>query len=80
IDKTDNSQYTSLKSIFEKSLAVSRDLPAGHTLTFDDLEAKKPAGQGIPASAFREVIGKRLARSLRQYDFLGAEDLEEVDG
>ena len=75
IDKTDNSQYSSLKSIFEKTLAVSRELPAGHLLTFEDLEAKKPAGQGIPASEFREVIGKQLNRSLRQYDFLCKEDI-----
>lgn len=76
IDKTDNSQYTNLKSIFEKSLAISRDLPQGHQLTFDDLEAKKPAGQGISASNFRDVIGRQLKRSLRQYDFLIKNDLD----
>jgi len=77
IDKTDNSQYTTLKSIFEKSLAVSRNLPAGHTLTFADLEAKKPAGQGLPASEFRRVIGRKLQRPLQQYDFLQNGDLSE---
>jgi N-acetylneuraminate synthase len=70
IDKTDNSQYAGLKAIFEKSLAVSQDLPAGHLLTFDDLEAKKPAGHGIPASEFRSLIGKPLAKALKKYDFL----------
>lgn len=75
IDKTDNSQYTKLKSIFEKSLAVSQDLPAGHQLTFTDLEAKKPAGHGIAASNFKQVIGRTLQRPLRQYDFLQEEDL-----
>lgn len=75
IDKTDNSQYSSLKSIFEKSLALSRDLPQGHRLAFDDLEAKKPAGQGIAASSFRDVIGRKLSRAMQQYDFLTEQDL-----
>jgi len=70
IDKTDNRRFQPLKAIFEKSLAVSRDLPVGHRLAFDDLEAKKPTGHGIPAGRFREVIGKPLARALRKYDFL----------
>jgi N-acetylneuraminate synthase len=75
IDKTDNSAYGSLKAIFEKSLAVSKDLPAGHVLTFNDLEAKKPAGYGIAASDFRAVLGRKLSRALARYDFLTAEDL-----
>ncbi|MEO0731320.1 MAG: N-acetylneuraminate synthase family protein [Bacteroidota bacterium] len=75
IDKTDNTEYGPLKAIFEKSLAVSRDLPAGHVLTFDDLEAKKPAGYGIAASEFRSVIGRRLAKPLGQYAFLTETDL-----
>lgn len=70
IDKNDISQYKSLKSIFEKSLAVNKNLKAGHVLTFDDLEAKKPANKGIPASQFREVIGKRLVRDMRKWEFL----------
>lgn len=75
IDKSNNGPYAKLKSIFEKSLAVSKDLPAGHVLTFDDLEAKKPAGHGIPAQNFRSVIGHTLARPLTRYDFLTADDL-----
>lgn len=75
VDKTDNQPYRGLKSIFEKSLAVSRDLPAGHTLSFDDLEAKKPTGYGLPAGEFRGVIGRRTGRALRQYEFLNEEDL-----
>ncbi len=77
VDKTDNSAYAGLKQIFEKSLAVSQDLPAGHCLTFADLEAKKPAGYGIPARQFREVLGKQLTRNLAQYDFLREEDIAE---
>lgn len=75
IDKNDNSPYLKTKKIFEKSLAVNKDLPVGHQLIFEDLETKKPADQGIPASEFRQVIGKQLIRAKQQYDFLTKEDI-----
>ncbi|MEM7571990.1 MAG: N-acetylneuraminate synthase family protein [Bacteroidota bacterium] len=76
INKSDHSAYSSLKTIFEKSLAVNCALPAGHQLTFDDLEAKKPAGCGYPACDFRQLIGRRLKVDKKAYDFLRLEDLE----
>lgn len=79
VDKSDNARYGELKSIFEKSLAVSRDLPVGHVLTFADLEAKKPAGQGIPAREFKRVIGRTLTRRIERYDFLKEQDLNPSD-
>lgn len=75
IDKKDNSAYTDLKKIFEKSLAVNKDLPEGHQIEFDDLEAKKPANHGIPAAQFRDIIGRRLNKAKAKYDFLKTEDL-----
>ncbi len=78
IDKNDNSRYTELKGIFEKSLAVNRDLPAGHILQFEDLETKKPAGKGIPAKNFKSLLGKKLVRPVQKYDFLNSEDLEDA--
>ena len=75
IDKKDNSQYSELKQIFEKSLAVNKDLPKGHVLTFNDLEAKKPKNYGILASKFQEVIGKKLVNDMKQWDFLNEEDI-----
>ena len=75
IDKTDISPYTGLKKIFEKSLAINKDLPEGYVLGFDDLEAKKPANEGISAKEFKSVIGKRLNRSMSKYDFLKETDL-----
>lgn len=76
VDKTDNSGFDALKKIFEKSLAVNKDLPAGHIISRDDLEAKKPKGYGIPATQFAGIIGKALSRSLNAWDFLRAEDVE----
>ena len=76
IDKNINSQFIDLKNIFEKSLAVNKDLPKGHILSFEDLETKKPKGYGMEASRFQEVIGKALVRELEQWEFLNEEDLE----
>lgn len=75
IDKSDNSRFTDLKNIFEKSLAVNKDLPAGHILSFEDLEGKKPKGYGLDASTFEAVIGRKLTRSMRQWDFLNEQDI-----
>lgn len=75
VDKKDNSAFGELKIIFEKSLAVNKNLKAEHILTFEDLESKKPKGYGIEASKFSEVIGKKLGRDLKQWDFLKEEDL-----
>ena len=75
VDKTDNTRFAPLKKVFEKSLAVNRDLPAGHVLAFGDLEAKKPAGQGIAASTWEAVVGRELAVAKTAYAFLSDNDL-----
>jgi N-acetylneuraminate synthase len=75
IDKSTNSQYAELKRIFEKSLAVNKDVPEGHLLSFEDLEAKKPKGYGIDASEFTDVIGKKTSRALKQWDFINKDDI-----
>jgi len=75
VDKADNSRFSDLKKIFEKSLAINKDLPARHKLTFEDLEAKKPKGYGVEASKFEEVLGRELKRDIKQWEFLKEEDL-----
>jgi len=74
VDKTDHSRFSELKAIFEKSLAVNKDLPKGHILKFNDLEAKKPKNFGINATDFETVIGKTLKNDLLQWDFLNEDD------
>jgi len=74
-DKNNVDSFSSLKQIFEKSLAVNKDLPKNHILTFDDLESKKPKGYGIDARRFQEVIGKALNKEMKQWDFLNEGDL-----
>lgn len=75
INKNDNSGFRELKSIFEKSLAVNKDLPQGHILSFDDLESKKPTGYGISATDFAKVIGRKLNANKSRWDFLNEADL-----
>jgi N,N'-diacetyllegionaminate synthase len=75
IDKNNTAEFSTLKQIFEKSLAVNKDLPKNHILTFEDLESKKPKGYGIDARRFQEVIGKRVNKDLKQWDFLNETDL-----
>jgi len=79
VDKNDNSRFLPLKAIFEKSLAVNADLPAGHRLRFEDLEAKKPAGMGIPASRFKDVLGCPLSVAKTKWDFLEVSDIIQED-
>jgi N,N'-diacetyllegionaminate synthase len=75
VDKNDIAEFETVKKIFGKSLAIRNDLRAGHTLRFEDLESKKPAGYGIPASDYRSVIGKTLKKNLTKYSFLTNEDI-----
>jgi N-acetylneuraminate synthase len=77
IQKNDNTSFKDLKTIFEKSLAVNKDLEKGHILKFTDLEAKKPANKGIAAKEFETVIGKKIKRDLKQWDFLTIDDINE---
>jgi len=70
VDKNTNNQFQPLKQIFEKSLAVNKDLSMGHTLSIADLEAKKPKSYGIPADRFKEVLGKPLKVSKKAWEFL----------
>jgi len=76
INKNQNENFKELKSIFEKSLALNKDLPKGHQISFKDLESKKPKGFGISAENFNQVIGKKLKYNKSKWDFLNEEDIE----
>lgn len=75
IDKNDIKPFEAVKSIFEKSLAINKDVSAGHIISFSDLEAKKPKGYGIPANEFESVIGKKTKVAMKQWNFLNYDDL-----
>jgi N-acetylneuraminate synthase len=74
--KTDISEYATIKTMFGKSLGCNKALPIGHILSFADLESKKPANKGIAAADYQQVLGKKLKTSKEQWAFLNWEDLE----
>lgn len=75
VDKSNISSFNNLKKIFEKSLAVNKEISPGHILTFEDLESKKPANHGIPASLFKDILGKKVLVPKNKFDFLNYKDL-----
>ncbi len=79
IDKSISNGSSNLKTVFGKTLAIRGDLSAGHVICVGDLETKKPAGYGIAAAEYAQVIGRKTLKSMTKNDFLKAEDLSEND-
>lgn len=75
VNKENIRKFSQLKTIFEKSLAVNKDLKKGHAIEFSDLETKKPKGYGISADKYEQVLGKELNKDLDKWSFLNEEDL-----
>lgn len=71
-----NAEKSKLKTLFGKSLAVNKPLVKGHVITFEDLEAKKPAGYGIDTKSYSDVLGRVMKRDIRQHEFINYEDFE----
>ena len=76
IDKNDISKFEELKKLFGRSIAINKDKKRGEVIEFEDLESKKPFGMGIDVRDYRKVIGKRLKRDKKKWDFLKWEDIE----
>lgn len=76
IDKNDNSKFSELKQIFEKSLAINKDLKKGDVISIQDLESKKPKGYGINAADFDKIIGKKVNKNIQKWGFINFEDFE----
>ncbi|SDH07187.1 N-acetylneuraminate synthase [Dyadobacter soli] len=70
VNKDANATFSRMKSMFGKSLAVNRDLRKGEQIQCTDLETKKPAGFGVAAARYQEVLGKTLTKDIAQWDFL----------
>jgi N-acetylneuraminate synthase len=73
--KENDTSFIELKSMFGRSLAINKNLPAGTVLALNHLESKKPANQGISVKEFEQVIGKTLKHNITQWAFLQWEDL-----
>ena len=64
-----------MRELFTKSLAPSRPLSAGTSLTPDMLVSKKP-GTGIPAEELERIVGRKLKRDVTPNRLLRSEDFE----
>src|SRR6185312_17140088 len=59
-DKTPYPSETDPITKMGKKIVAARMLPAGHTLTGDDLALKSPAAGGLPPYELDAVIGRTL--------------------
>lgn len=73
-EKVVQEQEVAVAKTVQRSLAASRDLPAGCVLTADDLTFLRPA-TGIPASAFDRTVGRRVARAVPAGELLTEDTL-----
>ncbi len=76
VDKTvTRADIAELRETFFKSLVPCDDLPATTVLEAKHITAKKP-GTGIPATQFKNLIGRTLARSVQRDMPFVEEDFE----
>lgn len=67
-----------VRAVSRQSLVYTADLPAGHVLTRNDLETRRP-GTGIPAAAGPDWIGRRLNRPVTAGTLAQEQDAEAPD-
>ena len=60
---------------FGKSLAVNKDLKKDHKIKISDLETKKPFGFGIDPKLYKDIINRKINKSMKKWDFLTDKDL-----
>jgi len=75
VEKNDLRDYLDMKRIFEKSVVTARAIGAGQTLQLADLAFKKP-GDGIPASRYKELLGREVRHALAPDHKFTIEDLK----
>ena len=73
IKKIGNEEYNKnlndINKLYEKFTGLQKQIK------LEDLEAKKPALMGVAASDYNFVVGKKLARDLKKWDFINKNDL-----
>jgi N,N'-diacetyllegionaminate synthase len=74
VDKDDIGDYRDMKLVFQKSVVTAVPVAAGTVLDLAHLAYKKP-GDGIPAAAYRSVVGSTVRRDLPADHKLHHDDL-----
>jgi len=59
-----------------QALVAAHDLDAGTELAREDLSAKRPLGDGVPASELESVVGRRLRRAVATDEQIRLSNLE----
>ena len=65
LDKNNLNEFIQMKKIFQKSIVTSCDMKKGDLICKDNISFKKP-GDGISASQYKKIMGKRLKRDIPQ--------------
>jgi sialic acid synthase SpsE len=68
-----------VRRLSRQSIVSRRDLPAGHTLTDDDLTIKRP-GTGMEPWHLPDLLGRRLCRAAEADTPLTSSHIEGVEG
>jgi sialic acid synthase SpsE len=63
----------STKKVFEKSIVLSKDITKNSKIKLSDLSFKKP-GDGISASKYKNIIGKKIIKNLKKNHKLKIKD------
>jgi sialic acid synthase SpsE len=63
VDKNDIADFSRMKMIFEKSIVSKNQIKSGELITPSNITTKKP-GNGIPATQYHEILGKKVIRDI----------------
>ncbi|OGP61646.1 MAG: hypothetical protein A2169_04305 [Deltaproteobacteria bacterium RBG_13_47_9] len=67
-------ELNGMRKMFNKSIALRKDLPAGMVLAAEHLTGKKP-GTGIPVERIPQIVGRKLVRDVNADALLQEDDL-----
>lgn len=76
VDKSQSRLDPNLKVMFGKTLCINKEKKCGDTIDIDDLDGKKPAEQGMSATDFEKVVGKKITRNIQKWEFIQDADCE----
>ena len=65
VDKIITHDLKKMRYIFKKSICFSKDLKKNHRIKFEDMAFKKP-GDGISASQYKKIIGKKTLKNFKK--------------
>ena len=74
VDKNDLKDLTNMKKIFEKSIVTAKEINRGNLIDMTNIKFKKP-GDGISASEYKNLIGRKINKDLLKDVQIKYEDL-----